>query len=110
MVTFGFGDNCYIDMPLEVGKSWGRVWGEYDEYYDNFTVMGWDDIWGANCVWIRERTNDSGSEIITNRWYADGIGLVHWEVSCYLCSFHLEPVVVETKPKTLGDVKALYLH
>ncbi len=106
------GNNCYIDMPLEVGKSWGRVWGEWDEYYDRFTVIGWDDIWGQNCVLIRERTNnpDVSVEIVTSRWYADGIGLVHWEMSCFLCSFHLDQVTVQTESKTWGEMKALFRH
>ncbi len=103
------GENCYIDMPVEIGKSWGRAWGEWDQYFTRFTMMGWYDMWGPHCLWIKEVTDEGmGVEIITNRFYADGIGLVHWEVSCFMCSFHLEPVAVGTDPVSWDEVKAMY--
>ena len=42
-----WGDGkCYIDMPLELGKSWGTIWGEWNQYYDNFTIVGWENKLG----------------------------------------------------------------
>lgn len=105
------GPNCIIDMPLEIGKNWGRRWGEWDQYYDWFTIVRWDDMWDLNCILIRENINsDGGLDFIINRWYADGVGLVHWEMSCAMCSYHLEQVTVGTENKTFGDLKALYRH
>jgi hypothetical protein len=105
------GETCYIDMPLEIGKNWGRRWGEWDQYYDLFNIVRWDDIWGMNCIMIQERIDDgSGAEFIINRWYADGVGLVHWEMSCAMCSYHLDQVTVETEKKAFGNLKALYRH
>jgi hypothetical protein len=105
-----YGDNCYIDMPLEVGKNWGRTWGEWNQYYDWFTIIGWFDTYGIMCIVIAEELWDGASGIpeITVRWYADGIGLTHWTATCAMCYFWLEPVVVATRPMTWGDMKAMF--
>ncbi len=104
------GPNCYLDMPLEVGKSWGRTWGEYDQYYDWFQIIGRESTYAPDCFVIRESIDDgSGSVIMIVRWYSDGIGLVHWEVSCAYCSYTLVPVTVSSESLSWGSLKTRYL-
>lgn len=101
------GETCYLDFPLEPGKSWGRRWGEHEQYYDLFSIVGFEDTWAPDCVVVREAMNvDGWVEFIIVRWYADGVGLVHWEMSCAFCSYSLEPVVVPGATVSWGDLKA----
>lgn len=100
-------DKCYLDMPLEVGKSWGTRWGQWNQYYDIFTIIGFEDRWGAYCVVIREEIYD-GNEQTWHRWYADGLGLVHIQWSCAFCHWWLEPMVVSVDSRTWSSVKGLF--
>lgn len=104
------GENCYIDMPLELGKSWGRTWGQWNQYYDRFTIVDLDDDTIApNCLVIREEVYEGGtSGYITTRWYSDGAGLVFYSTNCGMCMCSLEPVVVSTERTTWGHVKSRY--
>ena len=77
------------------------------KYNDIFTIMGFDDLWGAYCVVIREEIYD-GDEQTWHRWYSDGIGLLHIQWSCAFCHWWLELLVVSVESRTWTSVKSLF--
>ncbi len=106
------GGTCVIDMPLEVGKSWGTTWGEFDQYYDWYSIVGWTEYGGLDCVIISEAFHGDGSDTIftTVRLYSDGRGLVHYTFiySGHFIEYNLEEVNVGTEVKTWSEIKAMF--
>lgn len=99
---------CYLDMPIEIGKSWGHTWGEWNQWYETTVMERWEDFDGLRCLVVGHYEHFSGGDTMARYWYADGHGLVHHMASCFGCSWTLVPVVVGAESVAWGAMKALY--
>ncbi len=100
-----------LDMPLTPGKSWGRTWGEFDQYYARYTVWSPETVYTIfgqlTAVPVRyEYFNGDYEEGIT--WYADGYGKVEFVYSCAFCHWALCDAVIGVDEVSWGSLKALY--
>lgn len=101
-----------LDMPLIPGKTWGRNWGEYGQYYTRYTVEAPEiayTIFGElMAIPIHYQTDYGGNFEEGRYWYADGYGLVHWVYSCFFCEWYIFDAVIGVDRTTWGSLKALY--
>jgi hypothetical protein len=103
-----------IDSPLYVGKSWGRSWGEWNQYYSNYGVAAEEDIQVQagtfHCYHVINAVYDGSTsyELHYHAWYADGVGLVRFSWPCFWCDWGLAYAIIPVEQDSWGGVKSMY--
>lgn len=104
--------NLVLDMPLTPGKSWGETWGEFDENFWRYSVVGPETVYTPygelTAVKINYDYQQGNDWEFGSYWYADGWGKVRWLYSCFSCEWTLTDVVIGVDETTFDSLKALY--